>query len=94
MAGMNPASRGLVRSTWAPAFVIAWFAELTLATTSTGGSHGRSIAARNTLTLPGPRHGGLPGGIQIIAKPYAEATLFAIGQAYPRLVPPELAVRV
>ena len=47
-----------------------------------------------TLTLPGPRHGGLPGGIQIIAKPYAEATLFAIGQAYQRLVPPELAVRV
>jgi aspartyl-tRNA(Asn)/glutamyl-tRNA(Gln) amidotransferase subunit A len=44
-----------------------------------------------TLTLPGPRHGGLPGGVQIIAKPYAEAVLFAIGQAYQRMVPPEIA---
>jgi aspartyl-tRNA(Asn)/glutamyl-tRNA(Gln) amidotransferase subunit A len=44
-----------------------------------------------TLTLPVPRHGGLPNGIQLIGKPYSEATLFAIGQAYQREVPPEIA---
>jgi aspartyl-tRNA(Asn)/glutamyl-tRNA(Gln) amidotransferase subunit A len=44
-----------------------------------------------TLTLPAPRHGGRPGGVQIIAKPYAEAALFAIGHAYQQLVPPEIA---
>jgi aspartyl-tRNA(Asn)/glutamyl-tRNA(Gln) amidotransferase subunit A len=44
-----------------------------------------------TLTLPVPRHGGLPNGIQLVGKPYAEATLFAIGQAYQRVVPPEIA---
>jgi len=44
-----------------------------------------------TLTLPIPRKGGLPNGIQIIGKPYSEAQLFAIGQAYQREVPPEIA---
>lgn len=44
-----------------------------------------------TLTLPVPRHGGLPNGIQLIGKPFAEAQLFAIGQAYQRVVPPEIA---
>ncbi|HJZ44105.1 MAG TPA: amidase family protein, partial [Hyphomicrobiaceae bacterium] len=44
-----------------------------------------------TLTLPIPRHGGLPNGIQIIGKPYSEAQLFALGQAYQREVPPEIA---
>ena len=44
-----------------------------------------------TLTLPIPRGGGLPNGIQLIARPYAEAHLFAIGQAYQREVPPEIA---
>ena len=44
-----------------------------------------------TLTLPVPRNGGLPNGIQIIGKPYAEAQLFAIGQAYQREVLPEIA---
>ena len=45
-----------------------------------------------TLTLPVPRSGkGLPTGVQIIAKPYAEALLFRIGQAYQRIVPPEIA---
>jgi aspartyl-tRNA(Asn)/glutamyl-tRNA(Gln) amidotransferase subunit A len=44
-----------------------------------------------TLTLPVPRHGGLPNGIQLVGKPYAEATLFAIGQAYQQVVPPEIA---
>jgi aspartyl-tRNA(Asn)/glutamyl-tRNA(Gln) amidotransferase subunit A len=44
-----------------------------------------------TLTLPIPRKGGLPNGVQIIGKPYSEAQLFAIGQAYQREVPPEIA---
>jgi aspartyl-tRNA(Asn)/glutamyl-tRNA(Gln) amidotransferase subunit A len=44
-----------------------------------------------TLTLPVPRHGGLPSGIQLVGRPFAEAQLFAIGQAYQREVPPELA---
>jgi aspartyl-tRNA(Asn)/glutamyl-tRNA(Gln) amidotransferase subunit A len=44
-----------------------------------------------TLTLPVPRNGGLPNGIQLIGRPFAEAQLFAIGQAYQREVPPELA---
>ncbi len=45
-----------------------------------------------TLTLPVPRTGkALPNGIQIIAKPYAEALLFQIGAAYQRAVPPEIA---
>jgi aspartyl-tRNA(Asn)/glutamyl-tRNA(Gln) amidotransferase subunit A len=45
-----------------------------------------------TLTLPVPRNGGLPNGIQLIGRPFAEAQLLAIGQAYQREVPPELAV--
>jgi aspartyl-tRNA(Asn)/glutamyl-tRNA(Gln) amidotransferase subunit A len=45
-----------------------------------------------TLTLPIPRQGGLPNGMQIIAKPYHEALLFSIGAAYQREVPPEIAV--
>ena len=44
-----------------------------------------------TLTLPVPRHGGLPNGIQLVGRPFAEAQLLAIGQAYQREVPPELA---
>jgi aspartyl-tRNA(Asn)/glutamyl-tRNA(Gln) amidotransferase subunit A len=44
-----------------------------------------------TLTLPVPRHGGLPNGIQIVGRPYSEAQLFAIGQVYQREVPPEIA---
>ena len=44
-----------------------------------------------TLTLPVPRGSGLPNGIQLVGKPFAEAQLFAIGQAYQREVPPEIA---
>jgi aspartyl-tRNA(Asn)/glutamyl-tRNA(Gln) amidotransferase subunit A len=44
-----------------------------------------------TLTLPVPRNGGLPNGIQLVGRPFTEAQLFAIGQAYQREVPPELA---
>ena len=44
-----------------------------------------------TLTLPIPRAGGLPNGIQLVGRPYAEATLLAVGQAYQREVPPEIA---
>jgi aspartyl-tRNA(Asn)/glutamyl-tRNA(Gln) amidotransferase subunit A len=47
-----------------------------------------------TLTLPVPRHGGLPNGIQLVGRPFAEAQLLAIGQAYQREVPPELAKRL
>jgi aspartyl-tRNA(Asn)/glutamyl-tRNA(Gln) amidotransferase subunit A len=47
-----------------------------------------------TLTLPVPREGGLPNGIQLIGRPFAEAQLFTIGQAYQREVPPELAQRL
>jgi aspartyl-tRNA(Asn)/glutamyl-tRNA(Gln) amidotransferase subunit A len=46
-----------------------------------------------TLTLPVPRNGGLPNGIQLVGRPFAEAQLLAIGQAYQREVPPELAGR-
>jgi aspartyl-tRNA(Asn)/glutamyl-tRNA(Gln) amidotransferase subunit A len=44
-----------------------------------------------TLTLPIPRGAGLPNGIQLVGRPFAEARLFAIGQAYQREVPPEIA---
>jgi aspartyl-tRNA(Asn)/glutamyl-tRNA(Gln) amidotransferase subunit A len=44
-----------------------------------------------TLALPVPRKGGLPNGIQLIGRPFAEAQLLAIGQAYQREVPPEIA---
>ncbi len=45
-----------------------------------------------TLTLPIPRSGNqLPGGVQLIGKPYTEGLLFRIGSAYQKLVPPELA---
>jgi aspartyl-tRNA(Asn)/glutamyl-tRNA(Gln) amidotransferase subunit A len=44
-----------------------------------------------TITLPVPRQGGLPNGVQIVAKPFHEGLLFAIGAAYQRLVPPEIA---
>jgi aspartyl-tRNA(Asn)/glutamyl-tRNA(Gln) amidotransferase subunit A len=43
------------------------------------------------LTLPVPRRGGLPNGIQLIGRPFAEARLFAVGHAYQREVPPEIA---
>jgi aspartyl-tRNA(Asn)/glutamyl-tRNA(Gln) amidotransferase subunit A len=44
-----------------------------------------------TLTLPIPRSGGLPNGVQLIGRPYSEAQLLAVGQAYQREVPPEIA---
>jgi aspartyl-tRNA(Asn)/glutamyl-tRNA(Gln) amidotransferase subunit A len=44
-----------------------------------------------TLTLPIPRGSGLPNGIQLVGRPFAEAQLFAIGHAYQREVPPEIA---
>jgi aspartyl-tRNA(Asn)/glutamyl-tRNA(Gln) amidotransferase subunit A len=44
-----------------------------------------------TLALPVPRHGGLPNGVQLIGKPYSEARLLAIGHAYQRHVPAEIA---
>ena len=44
-----------------------------------------------TLALPVPRGGGLPNGIQLVGRPYAEAQLLAVGQAYQREVPAELA---
>jgi aspartyl-tRNA(Asn)/glutamyl-tRNA(Gln) amidotransferase subunit A len=45
-----------------------------------------------TLTLPIPRVGSaLPGGVQIIGKPFTEGLLLRIGAAYQHLVPPELA---
>jgi aspartyl-tRNA(Asn)/glutamyl-tRNA(Gln) amidotransferase subunit A len=44
-----------------------------------------------TLTLPIPRAGGLPNGIQLVGRPFAEAQLFAVGHAYQREVPPEIA---
>jgi aspartyl-tRNA(Asn)/glutamyl-tRNA(Gln) amidotransferase subunit A len=47
-----------------------------------------------TLTLPVPRDGGLPNGIQLVGRPFAEAQLLAIGHAYQREVPPELAQRL
>ena len=48
-----------------------------------------------TLTLPIPRSGNqLPGGVQIIGRPFSEALLLSIGQAYQKRVPPELARQV
>ena len=44
-----------------------------------------------TLTLPVPRRGGLPNGIQLVGRPFAEAQLLAVGHAYQREVPPEIA---
>jgi aspartyl-tRNA(Asn)/glutamyl-tRNA(Gln) amidotransferase subunit A len=44
-----------------------------------------------TLALPVPRHGGLPNGVQLIGRPYSEARLLAIGHAYQRHVPAEIA---
>jgi aspartyl-tRNA(Asn)/glutamyl-tRNA(Gln) amidotransferase subunit A len=44
-----------------------------------------------TLALPVPRAGGLPNGIQLVGRPYAEAQLLAVGRAYQREVPPEVA---
>ena len=44
-----------------------------------------------TLTLPIPRGGGLPNGVQLIGRPFSEAQLLAVGQAYQREVPPEIA---
>lgn len=43
------------------------------------------------LTLPVPRGSGLPNGFQLVGKPYTEAMLLAIGQAYQQEVPPEIA---
>jgi aspartyl-tRNA(Asn)/glutamyl-tRNA(Gln) amidotransferase subunit A len=45
-----------------------------------------------TIALPVPRaKGEHPNGIQIVGRPFAEARLLAIGQAYQRAVPPEIA---
>jgi aspartyl-tRNA(Asn)/glutamyl-tRNA(Gln) amidotransferase subunit A len=44
-----------------------------------------------TLALPVPRAGGLPNGVQLVGRPYAEAQLLAVGRAYQREVLPELA---
>jgi aspartyl-tRNA(Asn)/glutamyl-tRNA(Gln) amidotransferase subunit A len=44
-----------------------------------------------TLALPVPRAGGLPNGVQLIGRPYSEARLLAVGQAYQGMVPPEIA---
>jgi aspartyl-tRNA(Asn)/glutamyl-tRNA(Gln) amidotransferase subunit A len=43
------------------------------------------------LSLPAARAGGLPNGVQLIGRPFAEARLLAIGQGYQRVVPPEIA---
>ncbi len=43
------------------------------------------------LTLPVPRNGGLPNGVQLVGRPFAEAQLLAVGHAYQREVPPEIA---
>ncbi len=43
------------------------------------------------LTLPVPRGSGLPNGFQLVGRPYSEALLLAIGQAYQQEVPPEVA---
>jgi aspartyl-tRNA(Asn)/glutamyl-tRNA(Gln) amidotransferase subunit A len=44
-----------------------------------------------TLALPSPRMGGLPCGFQLAGRPFAEGQLLAIGRAYQRVVPPEVA---
>jgi aspartyl-tRNA(Asn)/glutamyl-tRNA(Gln) amidotransferase subunit A len=44
-----------------------------------------------TLTIPVPRGSGLPNGVQLVGRPFAEAQLFTVGQAYQREVPPEIA---
>ena len=45
-----------------------------------------------TVTLPIPRAGKqLPGGVQIIGRPFSEPLLLQIAQAYQKLVPPEIA---
>ena len=43
------------------------------------------------ITLPIPRGSGLPNGFQLVGRPYSEALLFTIGQAYQQEVPPEVA---
>jgi len=47
-----------------------------------------------TITLPVPRTGGLPNGFQLVGRPFAEGRLLAIGRAYQRIVPPEVATRL
>jgi aspartyl-tRNA(Asn)/glutamyl-tRNA(Gln) amidotransferase subunit A len=44
-----------------------------------------------TLALPVPRHGGMPNGVQLIGRPYAEPVLLAVAHAYQRQVPAEVA---
>ena len=62
-----------------------------------GDGAGGEVHAADQLPGPadagaaGPAQGGLPNGIQLVGRPYAEAQLFAIGQAYQREVPPEVA---
>jgi aspartyl-tRNA(Asn)/glutamyl-tRNA(Gln) amidotransferase subunit A len=43
------------------------------------------------LTLPYPREGYLPNGFQLVGRPFDEARLLAVGYAYQREVPPEIA---
>ena len=49
---------------------------------------------RSSHSQPIPRGGGLPNGVQLIGRPFSEAQLFAVGQAYQREVPPEIARRL
>ncbi|MCL4768247.1 MAG: amidase [Hyphomicrobiaceae bacterium] len=43
------------------------------------------------LTLPYPREGYLPNGFQIVGRPFEEARMLAVGRAYQREVPAEVA---
>lgn len=44
-----------------------------------------------SLTLPYPPDGQLPNGFQLVGRPFAEGRLLQLGQAYQRVVKPELA---
>ena len=64
-----------------------------------GGAWAASSSSRGRSTIWACRRsrcrsrasGGLPNGIQLIGRPYHEAQLFAIGQAYQREIPPQIA---
>lgn len=47
-----------------------------------------------TIVLPTPRNGGLPNGFQLVGRPFAEDRLLAIGRAYQKILPPEVATRL
>jgi aspartyl-tRNA(Asn)/glutamyl-tRNA(Gln) amidotransferase subunit A len=44
------------------------------------------------LTLPYPREGYLPNGFQIVGRPFDEARMLAVGRAYQKEVPGEVAI--